>query len=111
MRDSPAPDGAKHTPGHGLTPRTIRVAALLAERFMNPDVAAYNRALGGGRHRADRYIVAPSSRRREHFWHGVGRALTAAYCGRGVRTDYERAVLRAIESARAAVATTTGSPA
>lgn len=102
---------AQHTPGHGLTPRTIRAAALLAERFMNPDVAAYNRSRSGARHRAHRYIVAPSTRRRELFWFGVGRALTAAYCGRGVRTDYERAVLSAIEDARAAIAKATGSAA
>ncbi|MBI5270669.1 MAG: hypothetical protein HY856_13440 [Burkholderiales bacterium] len=74
---------------------------------MNPDVAAYNRSNGGGRHRAGRYIVAPSTPRRERFWFGVGSALTSAYCGRGVRTDYERAVLLAIEDARAAIAKAT----
>jgi hypothetical protein len=80
------------------------VAAILAERFANPDVAAYNRSRGGARHRANRYIVAPSTKRREQFWFGVGRALTAAYCSRGMRTGYEMAVRRAIEGARAALA-------
>lgn len=98
--------GPAATPGHELAPRIIRVAAILAHRYANPDVAAYNRAHGGGRHRAGRYIVAPSSKRREHFWHSVGRALTAAYCGRGCRTDYERAVLRDIERARVAIEST-----
>lgn len=99
---------AQHTPGHDLSPRTIRVAAILAERFQNPDVAAYNRSRGGARHRADRYIVAPSSKRREHFWFGVGRALTAAYVGRGAPTDYERAVRQSINEARAAIAKAEG---
>lgn len=89
---------------HNLSTRTIRAAAILAERYMNPDVAAYNRSRGGSRHRAGMYITAPSSKRRELFWFGVGRALTAAYCGRGVRTDYERAVLKAIEDQRAVIA-------
>jgi hypothetical protein len=93
-----------HTPGHDLTPRTIYAAALLAERFMNPDVAAYNRSYGGGRHRTIGYIVAPSTERREHFWYGVGRALSAAYGRRDVPTDYERAVRRSIDNARAAIA-------
>lgn len=95
------------TTQHNLTPRTIRCAALLAERFMNPDVAAYNRAHGGGRHRTingyPHYIVAPSTPRREQFWFGVGRALTAAYVGRGCPTQYERAVRSAIDAARAAM--------
>jgi hypothetical protein len=102
---------AQHTPGHGLSARTIRTAALLAERFMNPDVAAYGRSQGGGRHRANRYIVAPSTKRREHFWFGVGRALTAAYGRRGMPTHYEQAVRRDIDAAREAIARATGSPA
>lgn len=99
---------AKNTPSHDLTRRVIRVAALLAERFENPDVAAYNRARGGARHRAVGFIVAPSSPRREQFWHSVGRALTAAYVGRGCPTDYERAVRHEINTARAAIAASTG---
>ncbi len=99
---------AKHTPAHDLDARTIRTAALLAERYMNPDVAAYSRSRSGGRHRANSYIVAPNSTRREHFWFGVGRALTAAYSYRGCPTDYERAVRRDIEAARAAIAKATG---
>lgn len=95
---------AQHTPGHGLSPRTIRAAALLAERFQNPDVAAYNRSHGGGRHRANGYIVAPSTQRREQFWFGVGRALGAAYGRRGCPTDYERAVRRSIDATRTAIA-------
>lgn len=71
---------------------------------MNPDVAAYNRSRGGSRHRAGRYITAPSSRRREHFWFVVGRALGAAYGRRGMPTTYERAVRQAIDDARAAIA-------
>lgn len=102
---------AQHTPGHGLTPRTIRAAALLAERFMNPDVAAYNRSRGGMRHRHDRFIIAPSTKRRELFWFGVGRALSAAYTGRGMPTDHERAVRKAINDARAAIPKATGSAA
>lgn len=90
----------------GLTPRTIRIAAILAERFSNPDVAAYNRARGGARHRADRFIVAPSTKRREHFWFSVGRALGAAYSRRGCPTDYEIAVRREIDAARAALTKT-----
>lgn len=105
----------KYTPGHDISPRAIHAAALLAERFSNPDVAAYNRSHGGGRHRTiggyPRYIVAPSSTRREHFWFGVGRALTAAYSRRGCPTDYERAVRRSIDAARAAIAKATGSAA
>lgn len=100
---------AKHAPGHDLAPRIIRTAALLAERFQNPDVAAYNRSRGGARHRSDRYIVAPSFQRREHFWFSVGRALTAAYVGRGCPTDYERAVRRDINAARDVIAKATGS--
>lgn len=99
---------AAHTPGHGLTSRTIHVAAVLAERFLNPDVAAYARSHGVGHHRAGRYIRPPSTARREQFWFGVGRALTAAYGGRGMRTDYERDVLRAIEAERAAIAKAEG---
>jgi hypothetical protein len=99
---------AKHTPGHDLAQRIIQTAAQLAERFQNPDVAAYNRSHGGGRHRAGRYIVAPSSKRREHFWFSVGRALGAAYSYRGCPTDYERAVRRDIDAARAAIAKATG---
>lgn len=98
---------AKHTRGHGLAPRIIRTAALLAERYLNPDVAAYSRSHGGGRHRANRYIVAPSSARREHFWFSVGRALGAAYGRRGCPTDYERAVRRDIDAARAAISKAT----
>lgn len=93
---------------HGLSPRIIKTAALLAERYSNPDVAAYNRSHGGGRHRTiggyPRYIVAPSTKRREHFWFSVGRALGAAYGYRGCPTDYERAVRRAIDAARASLA-------
>ena len=99
---------AQQTPGHGLSLRTIRVAALLAARFQNPDVAAYNRSQGGGRHRAGRYVVAPSSKRREHSWFGVGRALTAAYVSRGCPTNYERAVRLDID---AAIAKATGAAA
>ncbi len=98
---------AKNTPSHDLAPRVIRVAALLAERFQNPDAAAYSRSRGGARHRADRYIVAPSTPRREHFWFCVGRALTAAYVGRGCPTHYERAVRSAIEAERIAIANRT----
>lgn len=94
----------KHTPGHGLSQRTIRAAAILAERFQNPDVAAYNRSRSGRRHRSIGYIVAPSTQRREHFWFGVGCALSAAYGRRGTPTDYERAVRESIDCARAAIA-------
>lgn len=89
---------------HGLSRRIIRTAALLAERFQNPDVAAYSRSHGGGRHRAHKYIVAPSSARREKFWFSVGRALGAAYGHRGCPTDYERAVRHDINAARALIA-------
>ena len=85
---------------HDLSPRVIRVAAILAERYQNPDVAAYNRFHGGGRHRGGRYIVAPSSKRRENFWFTVGRALGAAYGYRGCPTFYEQAVRRDIDAAR-----------
>lgn len=97
-------NSTKHAQGHDLSRRTVRVAALLAERFLNPYVAAYNRSRGGMRYCGGRYIVAPSTKRRELFWFGVGCALTAAYCCRGMRTDYELSVLRAIESERAAIA-------
>lgn len=101
-------NSTKHTPEHDLAPRAIRVAAILAERYANPDVAAYNRARGGGRHRAGRYIVAPSSARREHFWFCVGRALGAAYGRRGCPTHYETSVRHAIDGARAAIAKAAG---
>lgn len=93
---------------HTLRPRTITVAAILAERFLNPDAVAYSRSIGGGRHCGGRYIVAPSTKRREEFWFGVGRALTAAYSRNGCPTDYERSVRRAIEDRRAAIAKSTG---
>ena len=83
---------------HNLPARVIRIAAILAHRYENPDVVAYRRADGGGR-----YIVAPSTPRREHFWFAVGRALGAAYGRRNCPTDYERAVRRDIDAARAAI--------
>lgn len=85
--------------------RVIKAAAALAERFANPDVAAYGRKvfaefrLWNGKFRA----VRPSDRR-DQFWHEVGRALGAAYGRRGCPTNYERAVRRDIDSARAAMA-------
>lgn len=98
---------AKHA--HDLTPRTVRVAALLVNRFQNPDVAAYNRFQGIGRFNGSgRYISPPSSKRRELFWFGVGRALTAAYSSRGCPTNYEMAVRRDIDAARAAIAQAEG---
>jgi hypothetical protein len=79
--------------------RVIVVAAALAERYLNPDVAAFNRSRhakwGNGR--------APASTRREHFWFVVGRALGAAYGRRGCPTDYERAMRREIDAARAEI--------
>lgn len=96
---------AIHTPGHDLAPRVVRTAALLAERYQNPDVAAYNRSRGGARHSCGRYIVAPSTPRRELFWFNVGRALGAAYGRRGCRSDYDIAVRRDIDAARCAIAT------
>lgn len=89
---------------HDLQARVVRVAAILAERYINPDVAAYGRSRGYGRHRAGRYITPPSSKRREHFWFTVGRALTAAYSRRGCPTCYEIAVRKAIDEARADLA-------
>ncbi len=94
-------------PGHDLTPRIIRYAALLAEHYDlgGADIVAYNRSRGGARHRIidgyPKYIVAPSSKRREHFWFSVGRAIAAAYHYRGCMTDYEKAVRRSIEAVRA----------
>lgn len=93
------------TSSHDFDARTIRVSALLVERFSNPDVAAYNRSRSGGRHRVidgrPEYIVAPTSERRKRFWRGVGCAITAAYVGRGCPTSYERAVRCDIDAARA----------
>lgn len=98
----------KHGTGCGLPPRVIFAAALLSERCQNPDVAAYNRARGGGRFFGGRYIVAPSTKRRQHFWHAVGCALGAAYGRRGCPTNYERAVRDEIDAARNAIAQAAG---
>lgn len=84
-------NAAKHT----LAPRrVIYAAAILAERYINPDVAAYSRS----------YHANGRSERRAHFWHVVGRALGAAYGRRGCPTDYERAMRREIDAARATIA-------
>lgn len=63
---------------HNLPRRVIIAAALLANRYSNPDVAAYNRA---GSH------ITGSKTRSERFWFRVGRAL-----GWTGMTDYEIAV-------------------
>ena len=99
---------AKHTLGHWLPSRVILTAALLAERYQNADVVAYRRATSGERRCGNRYIVAPSTPRREQFWFSVGRALGAAYERRGCPTNYERAVRIDIDKARAAIAKATG---
>ena len=101
----------KHTLGHGLSPRVIRVAALLAERFLNPDVAAYGRSTTGSRFCGGRYITPLQRPRRAHFWFVVGRALSAAYSRRGCPTDYERSVRAAIDTERAAMAKASGAAA
>lgn len=98
----------QHTLKQPQQMRVILAAALLAERFQNPDVAAYRRSHGSGRYCAGRYINPPSSPRREQFWFSVGRALGAAYGGSGCPTNYERAVRRDIDAARAAIAKATG---
>lgn len=99
---------AQQPAGHDLPPRVVRTAAILAERYQNPDVAAYGRSGGHGRHRHGKYITPPSSKRRQHFWFNVGRLLTAAYSRRGCPTGYELAVRIAIEEARAAITKTQG---
>lgn len=73
------------------TPRVIRAAAILAERYMNPDVAAFNRM----------YRAEGKSKRRSYFWFRVGRALGAAYVRRSCPTIYEREIRRQIEAVRA----------
>jgi len=88
---------AQHTPG-----RVIKAAAALAERYMNPDVAAYGRLhFAEGRMWSGKFRRAPASERREQFWFSVGRALGAAYGRRGCPTDYERDMRREIDSVRA----------
>lgn len=62
----------------GLPRRVIVAAAILSERFGNPEVAAYNRARDAG------------YSRRGHFWHSVGRALYRHPCG--CPTNYELAI-------------------
>jgi len=74
--------------------RVIHAAAILAERYMNPDVAAYSR----------KYYAEGVSVRRADFWFRVGRLLGAAYGRRGCPTNYEIAARRAIDAARAALA-------
>lgn len=82
-----------HTP----TPRReVVAAAILAERFQNPDVAAFNRY-----HRAKHYA---RSERRAIFWFRVGRLLGAAYHRRGCPTFYEQTVRAEIDNARASFA-------
>lgn len=63
---------------HNYSHRVIIAAALLANRYSNPDVAAYNRAGNPMLHAGER---------RYHFWFSVGRAL-----GCNGMTDYEIAV-------------------
>jgi hypothetical protein len=86
-----------------LSTRVALVAALLAERFQNPEAAAYGRSQNGGRYCGGRYIIAPSTKRREHFWFSVGCALTSAYIRRGIPTNYERAVRLEIDAVRTAI--------
>lgn len=66
---------------HNLPRRVILAAALLANRYSNPEVAAYNRA--GNPH-------LDAGTRRYRFWFSVGRALSCG--GFGLITDYEFAV-------------------
>jgi hypothetical protein len=95
---------AKHT----LPRRVIVAAAALAERYGNPDVAAYGRKhFAEGRMWSGKFRPVKASERREQYWHSVGRALGAAYGYRGCPTDYERAVRCDIDAARAAIAKAT----
>lgn len=71
-----------------LPRREAFAAAVLAERYQNPDVAAYNR-----KYRA-------KSKRAEHFWFRVGRDLGAAYGYNGCPTKYEQAVKAQINAVR-----------
>ena len=71
--------------------REAFAAAVLAERYQNPDVAAYNR-----KYRA-------KNKRVEHFWFCVGRNLGAAYGYNGCPTKYEQAVKAQINALRAEI--------
>lgn len=71
--------------------RVIYAAALLSERYLNPEVAALNN------HRS------AASPRRAAFWLSVGALLSQAYGRRSCATDYEIAARREIEAARAAM--------
>lgn len=71
--------------------RAIRAAAILVERYLCPITAANNL------HRS-----APSPRRAA-FWMSVSDLLSHAYSRRACATDYEIAVRREIEAARAAL--------
>jgi hypothetical protein len=95
--------------GSRVTPiaprRVVRAAAVLAERYLNGDVAAYGRLhFAEGRMWSGKFRRATASERRDQFWFSVGRALGAAYGRRGCPTDYERAMRRAIDSARELIA-------
>lgn len=88
--------------------RVIKAAAILAERHMNPDVAAYGRIhFAQMRMWSRKFRTVKPSKRRDHFWFSVGRALGAAYGARGYPTDYERATRIAIDAARAALTLST----
>lgn len=95
---------AKQTHAHRLPRRQIVVAAALAERFLNPDMAAYGRLhFAEARMWSGKFRQVRQSNHRDYFWHCVGRALSAAYGRRGCPTEYERAVRSDIDAARAAI--------
>jgi len=87
------------TTTHDFRPRVIKTAAVMAERYINPQVAARNRARGWTK----RYVKTESTKQRTEFWLQVASALGFAYCRRSCPTHFETAVLRDIESARAAI--------
>lgn len=82
---------------HDFPPRVIKVAAMLTNRYQNPQVAARNRASGW----THRYVRTTSTQRRTRFWLQVASALGFAYCRRDCPTNFEMAVLRDIEAAKA----------
>lgn len=87
----------------GVPARVIRVAACLAERYSNSDVAAFGRiGYCGAENRmwSGKFRRVKASPCRDRFWRSVALLLGAAYTRYGCPTDYEIAARRAIEEAR-----------
>lgn len=87
--------------------RVIRVAACLAERYANPEVAAFGRLRGGAEYQmwSGKFRRTATSERRNIFWRTVAGVLVDAYVRYGRSpTNYEATMRRAIENARATLA-------